>query len=114
MEELGIAAMYDIPIIFIIIDNGYLSLIRQQEKYLYNMDSTYYEVSTWYRGQLVDFSHLNKVYGVYAERVDKPSEIQPAFQRAIDAKKAAIIDIIVERETDASMGTSLDNIVIRE
>jgi len=114
IEELAVAAMYNIPIIIIIIDNGYLSLIRQQEKYLYNMDSLYYEVNTWYRGQLADFSNLDKVYGVYAERVDKPSEIQPAFQRAIDSKRPSIINIVVERETDASMGVSLDNIVIRE
>ena len=51
-EELAMAVQYAISVIVIIINNGYLSLIRQQEKYLYNMN---FEVETWYQDQLVDF-----------------------------------------------------------
>jgi len=114
LEELGMAAMYNIPIVIIILNNGYLSLIRQQEKYLYGIEKPYFEVETWYEGDKMDFVHLDKVYGIYAERIIRPEEIKPAFQRAVDSKKPAIVDIIVERDTDASMGTSLDSIVIRE
>jgi tartronate-semialdehyde synthase len=106
-EEMAMAVMYKLPILVIIINNGYLSLIRQQEKYNFNMD---FEVQTWYEDNLVNFVKLAEAYGAYAERVEKPDDIKPALQRAINTGKPAIIDIVVERDTDASMGPSLDKI----
>jgi tartronate-semialdehyde synthase len=106
-EELAMAVMYKLPILIIIINNGYLSLIRQQEKYNFNMD---FEVQTWYEDNLIDFVKFAEAFGAYAERVEKPDDIKPALQRAINTGKPAIIDIIVERDTDASMGPSLDKI----
>lgn len=107
-EEMAMAAMYNIPIIVIVINNGYLSLIRQQEKYLYGMN---FEVETWYDGMFVDFVRFAEAYGAYGQRVEDPAEIKPALQRAVDTNRPSIIEIIVDREADASMGTSLDKIV---
>ena len=107
-EEMAMAVMYQLPIIVIIINNGYLGLIRQQEKYLYNMN---YEVNAWYGDTLVDFVKFAEAYGAYGQRVELPKEIKPALQRALDANCPSIIEVIVDRETDASMGTSLDTIV---
>ena len=35
---------------------------------------------------------------------------RPAFERALAAGKPAIVDVIVERDADASMGLALDAI----
>lgn len=107
-EEMAVAAMYNIPIIVIVINNGYLSLIRQQEKYIYDMN---FEVSTWYEGTYVDFVKFAEAYGAYGQRVEEPDEIRPALRRAVESNRPSVVEIIVERETDASMGTSLDKIV---
>jgi len=107
-EEMAMAVMYRVPIIVIIINNGYLSLIRQQEKYIYNMN---FEVTTWYDGTMVDFVKFAEAYGAYGQRVEAPEEIKPALKRALEANWPAIVEIIVERETDASMGTALDKVV---
>lgn len=110
-EQLAVACMYDVPVLCLIINNGYLSLIRQAEKYGYDMN---YEVSIWYDGEnkMVDFVKFASAFGAYGERVERPNEIRPAIKRALDwmkkTGKPAIIDIIVERETDCSMGTSID------
>ena len=101
-------SMYNIPIIIIVVNNGYLSLIRQSEKYNFNMN---YEVETWYQDQLMDFVKFADAYGAYGKRVDRPEDITPALQRAVNANRPAVIEIIVERETDASMGPSIDKIV---
>ncbi len=45
MEELPVAVMYKIPFVCIVLNNGYLGLIRQAEKYLYDMN---YQVQIWY------------------------------------------------------------------
>ena len=107
-EELAMAMMYHIPVIIIVINNGYLSLIRQQEKFNFNMN---YEVSTWYDGTMMDFVKWAEAYGAYGERVEEPEKIKAALGRAVSSNRPAVIEIIVERETDAAMGTSLDKII---
>ena len=112
-EELAVACMYKIPILILIINNGYLSLIRQAEKYGYNMN---YQVSIWYddANKMIDFVKFADAFGARGERVEKPEEIKPAIERALrwmeKNQKPALIDIIVERETDASMGASIDKV----
>jgi len=110
-EELAMAVMYDVPIVIVVINNGYLSLIRQAEKYSYDMN---FEVKTWYQSQLMDFVKFAEAYGAYGERVEKPQDIKSALQRAVDSQRPAVIEIIVERETDASMGVAIDKIAEHE
>jgi len=111
-EELAMAAMYNIPTLSLIINNGYLSLIRQSEKYGFDMN---YEVSIWYgENKMIDFVKFAEAFGAHGERVETPEGIKPAIKRALQwmeqTQKPALIDIIVERETDASMGASIDAI----
>lgn len=107
IEELAMACQHQVPIIVIIINNGYLSLIRQNQRYAYEYE---YGVDLTYDGLGIDFVKLGESFGCYAERVTEPDGIQAAFQRAVESGKPAVIDVIVERETDASMGAGLDAI----
>ncbi|MGD9044684.1 MAG: hypothetical protein PVG06_13270 [Desulfobacterales bacterium] len=45
MDALPAAVMYKVPFIIIVLDNGFLGLIRQAEKYIYEME---YEVEICY------------------------------------------------------------------
>ncbi len=105
IEELAMACQHQIPIVVVIINNGYLSLIRQNQRYAYEYE---YAVDLTYDGLGVDFVKLAESFGAYGERVTQPEEIRPAFERALKSGKPAVVDIIVEREADASMGGSLD------
>lgn len=64
--------------------------------------------------RLVDFLLFAKAYGVPAERVEKPEEIRDALRRAVETEGPCIIDIIIDRATNASTGASIDKIVERE
>ncbi|HEY8475898.1 MAG TPA: thiamine pyrophosphate-dependent enzyme [Chloroflexota bacterium] len=108
-EELAMACQYDIRILTIIINNGYMSLIRQNQKYAYN--NLNFAVDIWYDGTRPDFVTFAEAYGAYGERVDVPWDIKPALARALESGKPAIVDIVVERETDVAMGPSLDRVV---
>jgi len=112
VEELAMACQHQVPIIVIVVNNGYLSLIRQNQRYAYEYE---YGVDLAYEGGApgvggIDNVKLAEAFGCYAERVTKPGEIRAAFERAVQSGKPAVIDIIVERETDASMGAGLDAI----
>ena len=105
VEELAMACKHRIPIVVLIVNNGYLSLIRQNQRYAYGYE---HAVDLTYHGPGVDFVLLAEAFGAYGERVSEPQELCGAFDRAAKAGKPAVIDIIVERETDASMGASLE------
>ena len=107
IEELAMACQHKVPIIVVIINNGYLSLIRQNQRYAYEYE---YGVDLTYDGRGIDFVRLAEAFGAYGERVERPEALHPAFQRAVDSGKPALIDVIVERETDCSMGPSLDKV----
>jgi tartronate-semialdehyde synthase len=141
MDSLPVAVMYRIPFVIIVLNNGYLGLIRQSEKYLYDMD---YEVQIWYdslkmmesasvahlvsaggrvevdarRGELApenegrgfDFVKFADACGAMGERVTDPKELKAAFKRAVDSGVPYVIDVVMERDTDCSMGTAIDAI----
>ena len=105
------ACQHRVPIIVIVVNNGYLSLIRQNQRYTYEYE---YAVNLAYANEGnaqvggIDNVRLAQAFGCYAERVTKPGDIRPAFERAVASGRPAVIDIIVERQTDAAMGASLD------
>ena len=103
MEELAMACQHKVPVIVVIINNGYLSLIRQNQRYAYEYE---YGVDLTYDGLGIDFVKLAESFGAYGERVTEPDEIREAFERAVQSGKPAVVDVIVERETDASMGAA--------
>ncbi len=104
VEELAMACQYNIPIIVIVINNGVLSLIRQNQKYALGFR---YAIDLWYEGHNPDFVKIAEGFGCHAELVEDPNEIRQAFQRAVDSQKPSVINIIVDQETDADMGPSL-------
>jgi tartronate-semialdehyde synthase len=111
MEEFGMACQYNVPILVVVVNNGNMSLIRQNQKYAYGnlrfeIDIDYPTSQT--EENLLDFAKFAEAFGGWGERVTKPNEIQPAFRRALASGKPAIVDIIVERDADASMGAALD------
>jgi tartronate-semialdehyde synthase len=113
MQEFGMACQYNIPILVVVVNNGNLGLIRQSQKYSYNnlridVDIDYPTTKT--EDNVLNFAMFAESFGGWGERVTDPDQIQPAFRRALASGKPAIVDIIVERDADASMGTSIDAI----
>jgi tartronate-semialdehyde synthase len=113
MEELPVAVMYNVPFVCIVLNNGYLGLIRQAEKYNFDMN---YEVQIWYgekaenEGRGFDFVKFAEACGAQGERVTDPGELKEAFKRAVKAGVPYVIDVILERDTDCSMGLAIDAI----
>ena len=106
-EELAMAAHYNIPAIVVIVNNGYLSLIRQNQKYAYGYE---YGTKLWYDDsckRMTDFVKYAEALGCKGERIDRAEDIEGALQRAVAARCPYVIDIVVERETDCSMGGSI-------
>ena len=61
-------------------------------------------------GRGFNFVKFAEACGAAGERVVDPSEIKAALKRGVDAGIPYVIDIILEKDTDCSMGVSIDDI----
>lgn len=107
VEELAVAAANNIPIIVVIVNNAYLSLIRQNQKYAYQFE---YAVSMKENHTIIDYVKVAEGFGCAGERVFDPADISKALERAVKSDKPYVIDIIVEERTDCSMGPSITSV----
>jgi tartronate-semialdehyde synthase len=111
MEEIAVAAQYRIPFVIVMVNNEYLGLIRQAEL-PYEMN---FAVDLHYGEGGIDHVKLMDAFGCPARRVERPDEIAGALRWATaEAERAQVpvlVEVMVEREANAAMGPSLDNIV---
>ena len=91
-NELGSAMQAGLPIVILIINNGTYGTIRmhQERHYPKRVSGT----------KLVnpDFVKLANSYGFYAERVERTEDFAGAFDRALESKTGAVLDLVVATE----------------
>ena len=51
----------------------------------------------------INYSEIARSFGCYGEKIDKPEDIKPALQRAINSKKPAVLDVDIAFETPSAM-----------
>lgn len=119
LEELAVAAQYEIPFVMILFNNAYLGLIRQAEK-SYSMD---FEVQLSFRnincpeiGEYgVDHVKAVEALGCVAKRIFDPNLLRDAFEEArrvaSEKRVPVVVEVITERATDIAMGPEIDKIV---
>ncbi len=106
-QELAVCAKNKIPVIVVIVNNAYLGLIRQNQKYAYGYEC---DVAMPENQELIDYVKVAEGFGCYAERVFDPAGIKAALERACASGKPAVLDIICDPVVDCSMGTALNNV----
>lgn len=114
VEEIAVAVQYRIPIVMVMLNNGYLGLIRQPSKYQYHMN---YGVDISYDyndGMGMNNVQMVEAMGGLGRRVTRPQELEAALAWARDHARSeslpVLVEIFIEREADAAMGPSLDQI----
>jgi len=107
IQELGTAVANNIPLIVCIVNNAYLGLIRQNQKFAFNYE---YGVAMPENMEQIDFVKIAEGFGCEGERVFKPEDLAAAFERAKAAKKPYVIDIICDKQAHCSMGPDIENI----
>ncbi len=122
LEELAVGAQHKLPYLHVVVNNSYLGLIRQAQRG-FEMD---FEVSLAFEninaaddgdavpGYGVDHVAVAEGLGCKAIRVRSPNEFKEAFARA-DAlmekhQVPVVLEFILERVTNISMGSEVDNV----
>jgi len=107
VEELGVAAAYRLPVVVLIINNAYLGLIRQNQKYAYQYE---YQVQMKENKTLVDYVKVAEGFACKAERVFSYAGLERALKKAVSSKTPYVIDIICDDNTDCDMGNDIAHI----
>jgi acetolactate synthase-1/2/3 large subunit len=92
-QEIITAIQYDIPLKVIIMNNGYLGMVRQWQEMFY--ERAYSEVDL---SVSPDFVKLAEAYGALGLRARTPSELNEVLERGLNHKGVVIMDIVVSKE----------------
>jgi acetolactate synthase I/II/III large subunit len=105
VQELAICAMYDIPVVFLVLNNsGYIS-IRDGQNYLIGrqIGSEFNHHNGDGRPYSVDFVALAKSFGFdLAAKVQAAEDIGSTIKRALDSKAPALIDVPITRDVSVA------------
>ncbi|WP_022726774.1 thiamine pyrophosphate-binding protein [Fodinicurvata sediminis] len=91
-QELATAMRYNAPIVIILVNNGMYGTIRMHQEKHYparvsGTDLTNPSFADWARS-----------FGAFAERVERTEEFLPAFERARNAGRPAVLELIQDPE----------------
>ncbi|MFC0626227.1 glyoxylate carboligase [Kribbella deserti] len=119
IEELAVGAQFNIPYLHVVVNNSYLGLIRQAQRGLemdYCVQLSFENInSPEVNGYGVDHLKVAEGLGCKALRVFQPDEILPALEKAkklmAEFQVPVVVEVILERVTNVSMGTEIDAVV---
>jgi tartronate-semialdehyde synthase len=118
IEELAVGAQFKLPYLQVLVNNSYLGLIRQSQrgfKMDYAVQLSFENINSPEIGAYgVDHVKVAEGLGCKAIRVTDPDKIRDAFKQAQawmnEHRVPVVVEIILERATNISMGTEIDNI----
>lgn len=90
IQELATCVEYNLPVKVIIMNNGYLGMVRQWQEKLFDKHYCGTEITS------PDFVKVAEAYGAKGIRVEREEDIESAMKEAIDYPGPVFIDFIIE------------------
>ena len=118
IEELAVGAQFKLPYVHVLVNNAYLGLIRQSQRAFdmdYNVQLSFDNINfPETEGYGMDHVAVAEGMGCKAIRVREPDKLEDALREAQDLAREhqvpVVVEVILERVTNISMGTALDNV----
>jgi acetolactate synthase-1/2/3 large subunit len=92
-QELATAIQYNLPVKIVIMNNGYLGMVRQWQEMFY--DRAYSEVDL---SVAPDFVKLAEAYGAFGARATRPEDLRSVLAAGLAHKGVAVIEVVVSKE----------------
>jgi benzoylformate decarboxylase len=101
IQALWTAAQHDLAILFVILNNGEYRILKHnidtyRQRFGVRPDHTYPYMDL--RPPDLGFVDLAKGLGVQGVRVTAPDDLRPALTRALSARRAYLLDVLVEKK----------------
>ncbi|MCJ7665754.1 MAG: biosynthetic-type acetolactate synthase large subunit [Actinobacteria bacterium] len=109
-QEFATAVTNKIPVKIMLLNNGYLGMVRQWQELFWNRR---YSQTCIYN--CVDFVKLVEAYGGVGIRVTKKDEVEGAISKALKINNLVLVDFWIDREENVypmvTPGESMDNML---
>ncbi|MCS7281008.1 MAG: biosynthetic-type acetolactate synthase large subunit [Desulfobacterota bacterium] len=92
IQELATAIQYNLPVKVIILNNGYLGMVRQWQQLFYQ------KRYTWSKIYSPDFVKLAQAYGAEGMRITKEEEVEECLREAFSNGKTTFVDVHINPE----------------
>ena len=93
IQEMATALQYQLPVKIVILNNGYLGMVRQWQELFYDKR---YASTCMNCGP--DFVKLAEAYGALGLRATKPEEVIPVLEKGLSSPSTVIMDFVVAKE----------------
>jgi acetolactate synthase-1/2/3 large subunit len=92
IQEMATAVNNKLPVKIVILNNGYLGMVRQWQELFYKRRYS----STTLKNP--DFVKLAEAYGAVGMRIAKKEDVEPALKKAFATDNVVVMDFIIEPE----------------
>jgi len=93
IQELATAAQYKINVKIVLLNNGYLGMVRQWQELFYEKRYSHTDMT-----YAPDFVKLAEAYGVVGLRATKPEEVETVLRHGLSLDRPVLMDFRVSRE----------------
>ncbi len=93
IQELVTLRNHKLPVKVLILNNGYLGMVRQWQQLFYNNKHAFTDLSN-----NPDFVAVAEAFGVKGMRIESHAEVEPTLKAMIAHKGPVVVDVRVDRE----------------
>jgi acetolactate synthase-1/2/3 large subunit len=93
LQELGTAMAYQVPVVYAILNNRYLGMVRQWQELFWNK-----RYSDTFFDHQPDFAKIAEAYGAFGATVTSSDQVADVLRAAIADERPAVIDFRVRQE----------------
>src|SRR6185312_2011402 len=91
-QELATAVIDDLPIVVVLVNNGYLGMVTQWQDMFFDGRRSHVDL----RGGVPDYAKLAEAYGGVGLVVTSEAELEPALEEALRLGKTVVVDCRVD------------------
>jgi acetolactate synthase-1/2/3 large subunit len=95
IQELATVVQYSLPVKVMIINNGFLGMVRQWQSLFYKGRYSHTSLAV-----SPDFVKLAEAYGAHGIRTKEPGDVTDVIKEALSIKGPVFVDFVVEPEED--------------
>jgi acetolactate synthase-1/2/3 large subunit len=111
IQELGTVAQLGLPLKIILMNNGYLGMVRQWQELFYRKRYAFTEMAN------PDFEYIARAHGVAYRRVERREELTAAIREARAHPAAFLLEVRVAREENVfpmiPVGAAVSDILLK-
>ncbi len=91
-QELATAVLEDLPVVVVIVNNGYLGMVQQWQDLFFGQRYSHVHLTH----QVPDYALLAEAYGAAGFTVSSEEELEPALEEALSLGRTAVVDCRVD------------------